>query len=480
MYPQLRMYIAGHWLNGGSAGERDVVNPATEEVLGRLPLAGAQELAASLEAAQSGFAVWSAMPPIERFHIMHRAAEILRAQTDEAARVMTLEQGKPLSESRREIQLSADIIDFLAEEGKRAYGRTIAPRSSAILQQHVTRVPVGPVLALTPWNFPMNLPSRKIAGALAAGCSCIIKPAETTPGSCQWLVAAFAEAGLPKGVLNLVYGDPGFVAETLIASPVIKKVSFTGSANVGKRLAARAAEGIKRVTLELGGHAPVVVANDTDARAVAAACAVAKFRNAGQVCVSPTRFLVQRGIFDRFLAEFVERSCKLKLGSGLGDVDMGPLAHRGRLAAMGSLVEAARSDGASIDTGGAPCQEIGYFFPPTVIVHPPLHTRLMSEEPFGPIAAVVRFDEMSDALDIANGLPFALAAYAFTENLDLAHMLGRKLRAGMVGINHFGVSQPETPFGGLDESGYGCESGSEGLLGYTDAKLVSFGQAMRV
>jgi succinate-semialdehyde dehydrogenase/glutarate-semialdehyde dehydrogenase len=473
MYPKLQMFVGGSWQPSGAAGYRPVINPADDTILGQLPLAGEEDLRRAASAADSGFATWSAMPAFDRFTIMRRAAALMRERAEAASLAMTLEQGKPLAESKREILLSADIIDFLAEEGKRIYGRTVPPRAANILLQHVGRIPIGPVLALTPWNFPANLPSRKIGGALAAGCSCIIKPAETTPASCQLIVEAFADAGLPPGVLNLVYGEPDFVARRLIASPVIKKISFTGSIQIGKRLAALAAEGVKRITLELGGHAPVIIADDADLDAAISACVAAKFRNAGQVCISPTRFLVQRGIYQAFLEGFVERTKQLVVGPGLGRVDLGPLAHAGRLQAMQSLAAAVQREGGEIATGGTRQGDVGCFFQPTVVSNPPLASRLMTEEPFGPMASIVPFDTLAEALAVANSLNFALAAYAFTGSLERAHDLGHGLRAGMVGINHFAVSQPETPFGGLDESGYGSESGLEGVLGYTDTKFLS-------
>jgi len=471
------MYIAGQWIGSGSAGGRPVYNPADGQVLAHLPMAGEGELQLALEAAQQGFEVWSQKPAYERFKVLRKAADLIRVRAAHSARVMTLEQGKPVAEATREFVLTADIIDFLAEEGKRAYGRTVPPRSSAILLQQVQKVPVGPVLALTPWNFPANLPGRKIGGALAAGCSCIIKPAETTPASCQLLIEAFAEAGLPDGVLNLVYGDPAYISSLLIASPVIKKVSFTGSPQVGKHLAALAAAGAKRVTLELGGHAPVIIAGDADVSRAAAACVIGKFRNAGQVCTSPSRFFVQKSVFHSFLEHFVKRTTALKVGSGLEGADMGPLAHAGRVAAMNRSVEATVRAGARLEFGGARRNGAGYFYEPTVLSGAPAESIAMTEEPFGPIASIVAFDDLDEAVRLANSLPYALAAYAFTSNLDRAHALGHRLRAGMVGINHFAVSQPETPFGGLDESGYGSESGTEGMLSYMDTKFVSFGTA---
>jgi succinate-semialdehyde dehydrogenase/glutarate-semialdehyde dehydrogenase len=343
----------------------------------------------------------------------------------------------------------------------------------------VTHEPIGPAVLLTPWNFPVNLPAKKIAGALAAGCTAILKPAENTPASAQLLVACFVDAGVPAGVLNLVFGDPGPVSEQLIAAPETRKVSFTGSTAVGKHLGALAASQMKRFTPELGGHAPVIVSKNADLERAVAMCAATKFRNAGQVCVSPTRFLVAREIYDRFVAEFADRASRLKVGDPGADesVDMGPLAHDRRIAAMEQVVADAGGNRGEVVTGGKALAGNGFFFPPTVIANPAPDSRFMTEEPFGPIAGIVPFDAIEDAVRIANSLRYGLAAYAFSGDLDEAHYLGRALRAGMVGINQLIVSSPETPFGGVGDSGFGSEGGEEGYLAFTDTKLVMLAKA---
>jgi len=478
-YPEVRMLIGDEWIAEGGQGAMQVVNPATEKAIGSAPKVSKEQLDAALAAADSGFAVWRDTPAIERYRVIRRAAELLRERAETIARVVTLEMGKPHAQALGETTGAADLIDFLAEEAKRQGGRIVPARSHAILEQRVTQEPVGPAVLLTPWNFPINLPAKKIGGALAAGCSAILKPAETTPASAQMLVECFVDAGLPDGVLNLVHGDPAMISEHLIASPVTRKVSFTGSTAVGKQLGVLAAQGMKRFTPELGGHAPVVIGESADFDRTVAACAATKFRNAGQVCVSPTRFLVARGIYDRFVAEFAARSQKLKVGDASSDesVEMGPLAHAGRVAAMTELMKSLGGEKGEIVAGGSAIQGPGHFFQPTVIAAPSLDSRLMVEEPFGPVAGIVPYDDIEEAVRIANSLRYGLAAYAFTASLDESHYLGRSLRAGMVAINHFGVGSPETPFGGTGDSGFGSESGVEGYLGYTETKLVTVAKA---
>ena len=478
-YPVLRMLIDGEWIAAGGDGDMPVLNPATEQVIGMCPKADRGQLDQALTAAARNFKVWSAMPGIERFKIIERGTSLMRERAKQIGAVMMAEQGKPLAEAEREVTLSADIIDFLAEEARRQGGRLVPTRGGSVLSQQVRRVPVGPVLALTPWNFPVNLPARKLGGALAAGCSVILKPAENTPGSAQMLVEALVDGGLPPGVLGLVYGDPGPLSEHLISSPVIRKVSFTGSTAIGKHLGALAAKSMKRFTPELGGHSPVIVCDDVDLEPTVAACATAKFRNAGQVCVSPTRFIVQRRLYDRFVASFVAAAEAMRVGdAGLDDnVQMGPLAHSRRVEVMESLVADIAKGRGELAAGGARIGQRGFFFAPTVIGNPAEDARVMHEEPFGPIATIAPFDDVGDAIARANALPYGLASYAFTSSLDRAHDLADALRAGMVGINHFGVSTPETPFGGVGDSGFGSESGTEGYLAYTDTKFVSIARA---
>nr|WP_316638669.1 NAD-dependent succinate-semialdehyde dehydrogenase [uncultured Roseateles sp.] len=473
-YPAIQLYIDGQWLARTAAPRRAIINPVDGQPLGDLPVATEAELKAALAAAQRGFALWSRLLPLERYRLITRATALLRERAPAIARVLTLEQGKPLGEALREVQLSADIIDFLAEEAKRLASRGVPPRLPNILSQTVMRVPVGPVAAFTPWNFPANLPARKIGGALAAGCSVIIKPDEQVPATCMALVQAFHDAGLPAGVLNMVLGEPAQISARLIADPVIAKVSFTGSVPVGKLLGELAARHMKRYTAELGGHAPVIVCADADGAAVARLAVQAKFRNAGQVCAAPIRLLVHRSQLDAFRQTFVDGARALRIGSGLDEqTQLGPLTHARRVGEMQRLVDDALAQGGRLLCGGRPAGGPGYFYPPTVIEGAPLTARVQIEEPFGPIALLDVFDDIDAALARANALPYGLAAYAFTHDLALAHRLGQELQAGMVGLNHFGVSQPETPFGGIKDSGLGQESGLEGLLAYTEAKLVS-------
>lgn len=473
-YPELKLYIDGVWIAQTSHGELPVFNPADGTVLGNFPVAGESDLCAALAAVKRGFLAWSKTQPYERWRVITRATALLRERASAIAQIVTMEQGKPLAESLREVQLSADIIDFLAEEGRRLGGRGVPPRAANVLSQTVHRVPVGPVAAFTPWNFPVNLPSRKIGGALAAGCSVIIKPSEETPASCMELVRVFQDAGLPTGVLNMILGHPAEISEHLIASAEIAKISFTGSTPIGRLLAEKSAHHLKRYTAELGGHAPVIVCADADPTAVAKLAVAAKFRGAGQVCASPIRFLVHRSLFAEFRDAFVAGAQALKVGPGMEPgVQMGPLVAQRRVLEMEALVADALEHGATLLCGGQRIDRPGYFFEATLIEGAPLTCRVQQWEPFGPIGLLDPFDDVDEAIARANALPYGLAAYAFTRDLVNADRLSRGLHAGMVGINHFGVSQPETPFGGLKDSGFGSEGGLEGLLAYTEVKFVS-------
>ncbi len=478
-YPTLKLFINGSWIENGEAGTMPVVNPATGAVIGQCPKASPAQLDAALKAADDAFPAWSRTSGAERHAILRRAADLLRERAPEIARVITAEMGKPRAQALGEITGSCDVIEFLGEEAKRRGGRLIPTRGNQLIAQMVTHEPIGPAILLTPWNFPVNLPAKKIAGALAAGCTAIFKPAENTPASAQLLVECFVDAGVPAGVLNLVHGDPGPIAEHLIVSPVTRKVSFTGSTAIGKQLGALAATHMKRFAPELGGHAPVIVSKHADVDRAVAMCAATKFRNAGQVCVSPTRFLVAREIYDTFVAEFAARAGKLKVGDpGVDEsVDMGPLAHGRRISAMEQVVADAGGNRGEVVTGGKVIAGSGFFFEPTVIANPSPDSRFMTEEPFGPIAGIVPFEHIEDAVRIANGLRYGLAAYAFSGDLDEAHYLGKSLRAGMVGINQLIVSSPETPFGGIGDSGFGSEGGEEGYLAFTDTKLVMLAKA---
>jgi len=473
MYPNLELYIDGQWLNGdGRAGE-DVINPATEKPLARLPHASTADLDRALDAAKKGFAVWRATSPYERAKIMRKAADLMRERHDAISKTLVQEQGKAYPEARAEVRTSADIIEWYAEEGRRAYGR-IVPGPGKGLRQIVVQEPVGIVAAFTPWNFPTLTPARKIGGALAAGCSLILKASEETPGACLEMARCFADAGLPAGVLNLVFGVPANISEHLIAKQDVRKISFTGSIPVGKHLAGLAAKGMKRATMELGGHSPVVVFADADPEKSADTIAAYKYRNAGQVCISPTRFYVQEPVYNRFLARFSEYAKSLKLGDGLEKgVTMGPLANARRIDAMDKFVNDAKDRGGKIVTGGTRRGNQGYFYAPTVITDLPDDSMLMTQEPFGPLAPVVTFKTFDEVVERANSLPFGLAAYAFTGSAQTANLIGDALQSGMVGVNSINISTPETPFGGVKESGYGSEGGIEGLQAYLNTKFIS-------
>src|ERR1700759_3564160 len=441
MYGELGLYIDGAWKkNGGGNKGEDVLNPATEKPLAHLPHASKSDLDEALESAKKGFAVWRATSAYDRCKIMHKAADLMRERHDAISKIMVLEQGKPYPEARGEVIVSADIIDWYAEEGRRSYGRIVPGRGKGI-RQLVVQEPIGVVAAFTPGNFPVLTPARKIGGALAAGCSIILKASEETPGACIETVKCFVDAGLPKGVLNLVFGIPANVSEHLLAKASIKKVSFTGSIPVGKHLAALAAKTMKRATMELGGHSPVVVFADADPEKAADTIAAFKYRNAGQVCISPTRFYVQEPVYDRFLKRFTEYAKSLKLGDGLEKgITMGPLANSRRIDAMDAIVADAKSRGAKIVTGGQRHGNQGYFYEPTVITDIPDDSKLMTQEPFGPLAPIVTFKTVDEVVERANSLEFGLAAYAFTTSAHNASMIGDALQSGMVGVNSVAIS----------------------------------------
>jgi succinate-semialdehyde dehydrogenase / glutarate-semialdehyde dehydrogenase len=473
MYTDLQLYIDGAWLNGSGRQGEDVINPATGKTLAALPHASAADLDTALAAAEKGLKVWRNTSAYDRSKIMRKAADLMRERADAMAKILVQEQGKVYPEARGEVVVSADIIDWYAEEGRRAYGRIVPGRQKGV-RQIVTQEPVGVVAAFTPWNFPTLTPVRKIAGALAAGCSLIIKASEETPGGCVELVKCFADAGVPAGVLNLVFGVPSEVSEHLIPSPIVKKISFTGSIPVGKHLAALAAKGMKRATMELGGHSPVVVFADTDPEKAADVIAAFKYRNAGQVCISPTRFYVQEQSYPKFLARFTEYAKGIKLGDGLEKgTSMGPLANPRRLDAMESFVNDAKERGGKIQTGGSRHGNQGFFFQPTVITDVPDDSKIMTQEPFGPVAPIVPFKTFDEVVERANSLEYGLAAYAFTSSSATATAIGDAIQSGMVGVNSVAISTPETPFGGVKESGYGSEGGSEGLQAYLNTKFIS-------
>src|SRR5665213_2504489 len=473
MYTDLALYIDGQWLNGKGRKGEDVMNPATGKALGPLPHASKADLDAALAAAEKGFKVWRDTSAYDRSKILRKAADLLRERHDHIAKVQTQEQGKSYVESRGEVMTSADIIDWYAEEGRRTYGRVVPGRQKGV-RQLVLQEPVGIVAAFTPWNFPTLTPVRKIAASLAAGCSIIIKASEETPGGAVELVKCFADAGVPAGVLNLVFGVPSEVSEHLIPSDIVRKISFTGSIPVGKHLAGLAAKGMKRATMELGGHSPVVVFDDADPEKAADIIAAFKYRNAGQVCISPTRFYVQEKGYNKFVARFTEYAKGLKIGDGLEKTTtLGPLANARRLDAMESFVNDAKARGGTIVTGGSRHGNQGFFFEPTVITDVPDDSKIMTEEPFGPVAPIVPFKTFDEVVERANSLEFGLAAYAFTNSAAQAQAIGDAIQSGMVGVNSVGISTPETPFGGVKESGYGSEGGIEGLQAYMNTKFIS-------
>ncbi len=472
-YPNTELFINGKWRAASSNDWLDVINPATEESVGKVAVAQISDLDEALDAANAAFKLWRNTPPFARYKIMRRAADLLRERADSVAKIMTIEQGKPIAEAKGETMLGADTIDWYAEEGRRTYGRVI-PSQLANVNQIIIKEPVGPVAAFSPWNFPINQAVRKISGAVAAGCSIILKGPEDTPASCAELVRAFVDAGIPDGVINLVYGIPADISNYLIPHPIIKKISFTGSTAVGKELASLAAQHMKLSTMELGGHAPAIVFNDADLAAALDVLTTQKFRNAGQVCVAPTRFLVQDELYEKFVDGYVKLAKKVKLGNGLdSSTSMGPLAHDRRLAAVEELVQDAVDLGAKIHCGGQRPKNVGYFYPPTVLTGVPKSARMMNEEPFGPVIPISSFKTVDEVLMEANRLPYGLSAYAYTASSETADRMGREIESGIIGINHHGQPAVETPFGGIQDSGQGKENGSEGLESYMHSKLIS-------
>jgi len=473
MYPDTSLFIDGAWSPGASGKTIPVLCPSTGDPVGKVAHADTADLDRALAAAAKGFETWRKMSAYDRYKVMRKAADILRSRVDEIATIMTMEQGKPVPEAKGETLLAPDLIDWFAEEGRRTYGRTIPARADGVIQL-VFKEPVGPVAAFTPWNFPINQAVRKISCALASGCSIIIKGPEETPAACAALVKAFADAGVPQGVVNLVYGIPSEVSEYLIPHPIIRKISFTGSTAVGKHLAALAGAHMKRITMELGGHAPAIVFEDADVDVAVKVLSTNKFRNAGQVCVAPTRFLVQEKIYDSFVTKFTSAAKALKVGDGLDkDTRMGPLANSRRVDAMESFVSDAQQKGAKLQTGGKRIGNKGFFFEPTVLSDVPLESRIMNEEPFGPVAAIRPFDTFDNVVKEANRLTYGLAAYAYTKSAKTAAAIGAAIESGMVSINHHGLALPEVPFGGVKDSGFGSEGGSEALESYMNFKFVT-------
>ncbi|WP_421914819.1 NAD-dependent succinate-semialdehyde dehydrogenase [Mesorhizobium sp.] len=473
MYPDVLLHIDGSWRPACAGRTMPVVNPATEAELGTLAHADIADLDEALAATVKGFEAWRRVSPFDRSKLMRKAATILRERNEHIATLMTLEQGKPIAESRMEAFAAADIIDWFAEEARRGYGRIVPARLEGV-SQSVVKEPVGPVAAFTPWNFPLNQAVRKLSAALAAGCSIIIKGPEETPASPAELVRAFIDAGLPDGVVQLVYGTPAEISAYLIPHPVIRKISFTGSTPVGKQLASLAGLHMKRATMELGGHAPVIVLPDADLDRAARSMVASKFRNAGQICVAPTRFLVDETVYDDFVGRFAEAVSQIKVGDGLAEgTTMGPLANPRRVQAMEELVHDAVQKGAALVTGGKRIGNSGYFFEPTILSHVGTDARAMNEEPFGPLALMTPVNGLDEALAEANRLNYGLAAYGFTRSSASAAKMSSGIASGMVSINHYGLALPEVPFGGINDSGNGTEGGADALDSYLNSKFVS-------
>lgn len=466
VYPtELRLYIDGERVGSGGRATHRVINPASGETLGELPLATADDLNRALDTAARGYRLWRARGAAERSRVLAGASHLLRQRIDSIAAVATTEEGKPLSEAKAEVMMAANLFEFYAGEVHRVYGRVLVRPPGTL--SRVMKEPVGPVAAFCPWNFPIANPARKLGAAIGAGCSIILKPAEETPASAIEVLNCLLDAGLPAEVASCVFGVPDQVSRHLLASPIIRKVSFTGSVAVGKHLMKLAAEGAKRTTMELGGHGPVLVFDDADVERALDLLVAHKFRNAGQVCISPTRFHVQEGIYERFVKEFSARAAKVAVGNGLDAANhMGPMANPRRPEAIEGFIANALKAGARVAAGGergGGSSANGFFFRPTVLADVPLEARVMNEEPFGPIALMRPFNTFDEAIEQANRLPYGLAAYCFTENGRRALLLGDAIESGMIGINTTMVGGADSPFGGVKDSGHGSEDGPEGL-----------------
>jgi succinate-semialdehyde dehydrogenase / glutarate-semialdehyde dehydrogenase len=473
-YPQLHMIIDGEKIPVGHRRTHKVINPATEEVLGELPLADAADLDRALETAQRGFKIWRDSTPQQRSSVLIGAARLMLERQEEIATVATMEQGKPLSETRIEVLMNVGLFNFYAGECQRVYGRQLV--RSAGMRSTVTYEPVGPVAAFAPWNFPIGNPGRKLGAPIAAGCSVILKSAEEAPASALAIVQCLLDAGLPKEVAQAVYGVPDEVSRHLLASPIIRKLSFTGSTVVGKHLAKLAADDMKRTTMELGGHGPVLVFDDVDVDSVLDTMVPAKYRNAGQVCVSPTRFIVQERVFDRFRDGFVQRAKAIRVGNGLDDgIGMGPMANPRRPDAMERMIGDAVARGGKLLTGGERIGNQGYFYAPSVLSEVPLDAEIINEEPFGPVAILNPFGRDEDMIAEANRLPYGLAAYSWTNDAKRQKRLAREIETGMFCVNTTMLGGPDTPFGGVKWSGHGHEDGPEGVMACMVLKTVHEG-----
>ncbi|WP_309083556.1 NAD-dependent succinate-semialdehyde dehydrogenase [Chelativorans sp.] len=473
-YGEIKLFIDAEWIGAEGRVTEDVINPATGEAIAALPHATAEDLDRAVAAAERAFKTWRTTPAYDRAKILRKAADLLRERVEQLAPRLTMDQGKVIAEARQEFLIAADIFDWTADEGRRAYGRVVPSRIPGV-RWLVVKEPVGPVAGFTPWNFPGIIPARKISAALASGCTMVIKPSEETPSTVLEIARALDDAGLPKGVLNVVHGRPSDVSEHLIAADGIRKITFTGSIAVGQHLAGLAAKhGVKRTTMELGGHAPVLIFEDADIDAAIRTMVQAKYRNSGQVCISPTRFVVHESVHDRFVDGFARAAAEIRIGDGLDELSqMGPLANGRRVATMERMVADAVERGAELRTGGERTLNRGYFYRPTVLANVPEDAIIMNEEPFGPVAVTARFSSFEEAIEQANRLPYGLASYAFTSSSRTAAAVSEALEAGMVGVNNAAISMTETPFGGVKQSGYGSEGGVEGMEAYLTTKMIS-------
>ena len=471
-YPRLALLIDGEWVDAADTAVRDVIDPATETVVGRLPCATTADLDRALAAAQRAFATWKRTPATQRAKIINDAAALLRQREDTIARTITLELGKPLAESRIEVQRLAGVFEWHAAEALRLYGRLVP--SGTDVQNIVMQEPIGVVAAFTPWNGPAASPGRKMSAALAAGCTVVIKPAEETPGTAIAVAQCLQDAGLPAGALNMVFGNPGDISTHLVSSPIVRSIAFTGSVPVGRSLAALAGQHLKPAVLELGGPGPVIVNDDVDVRAVAALCARQKFRNAGQICMSPTRFYVHERVYQEFADAFVETTRALKVGHGLDPTsEIGPLANARRRDGVERMIVDACTAGARLLIGGRRLPGAGFYFEPTVLADIPAGADIWRTEPFGPIALLARFRDLDEAIALANDSDYGLAAFAFTRSAAASARILRDVESGIVSVNHFMGAGDSTPFGGIKDSGYGREGGAECFDGYLVRKLVS-------
>lgn len=468
-------YIGGEWRRGSSGHVQQVLNPATGQSIGELEHASAGDIDDAIAAAVAGFEIWRRTGVLERARILRLTADLMRARRHEIGLCVTLELGKPVKEAVAEVDMAAEMFEWAAEECRRLYGRSIPARGPGIVQL-VEYEPIGPIAAFSGWNAPVITPSRKISGALAAGCSIVIKPSEETPGVALGIARALADAGVPPGVVNLVFGDPAKISEQLLDAPAMRMVTFTGATAIGRQLGERAARSMMRATLELGGHAPVIIMDDVDVERVARSAVAAKYRNAGQICTSPTRFYVHERVYSQFTHAFSEAARLLKVGPGIDPAtQMGPLKNLRRREAIGQLVADAREQGARVLTGGRSIPGPGFFFEPTVLADFNNECRAANEEPFGPLALLRPFTDVEEAISEANRLPFGLAAYAFTRDVLHAQHFAQAIESGVVCINEWQASLPETPFGGVKDSGLGSEGGIEGLREFLKIKCIRQG-----